>query len=203
MLLLPSQMATVFEVVQRSGLDPTSFAWEECESPNLRGDRTSVLRHRPSGYHFRFENQGRGYVGIHSPGEENTIEVLARRLDWCHHLSRDRVRGPGHRDSRPPVVGSFPEPGDARAVGGSEYGLGKVMSPPRAGGARRGAGHPDARRDSQRGTSRPLDPQAGPRLLPHPLRFERLQDTWHPLLEHLSILRGLNTCSRVQPFASC
>jgi hypothetical protein len=64
MALMRWQKNEVFGVIQDAGLDPREFAWEEDDG---------LLRHKPTGYWFRFETTREGSPA-HSPGVNERIE---------------------------------------------------------------------------------------------------------------------------------
>jgi hypothetical protein len=80
-VLLKSQRADVFRVIEASGFDPVEFHWDTVES--MYGDEVMVprLTHRPTGFEYTFE-QG---MSLFAPGEQEQQQSLTAP-NWPNHV---------------------------------------------------------------------------------------------------------------------
>lgn len=97
LLLLKSQMNTVFELIAACGLDPAQFAWHQVAS-QFSKDVIHKLVYLNSSYYFRFDIHNGSHFSRYSPGDDiNTEEHPAGGWDtqaflvqrWLDHLVRE------------------------------------------------------------------------------------------------------------------
>ncbi|HCJ66035.1 MAG TPA: hypothetical protein DHV62_01585, partial [Elusimicrobia bacterium] len=98
-LILKSQANEIFEEIQRRGLDPSQFQWEERDSELHGGGLlVSALIHRPTQYYFIFDRRYEERYTVRSPGRDTGIDkrevsswVGQRQhvLEWLNCLKRE------------------------------------------------------------------------------------------------------------------
>ncbi len=96
-LLLKSQANQVLEAIKTAGCDPTEFEWQDTQG-HSSAMTISQLVHKPSGYHFSFDNHDQ-FHSKWSPGEQqlvdsNWTDSWNRQLfwfrEWLTYLEREK-----------------------------------------------------------------------------------------------------------------